>query len=91
MLERPVRLTVHLPRIVADRDNLSDRDNQQERSEMNPEIGYYLAGFADGEGSFNISFRRRQDYKLPWKISLCFNISQKAKVILALFKHHLGC
>ena len=58
---------------------------------MNPKIGYYLAGFADGEGSFNISFRRRQDYKLPWKISLCFNISQKDKVILALFKHHLGC
>ena len=58
---------------------------------MNPEIGYYLAGFADGEGSFNISFRRRQDYKLPWKVSLCFNVSQKDKVILALFKHHLGC
>ena len=73
------------------RDNLSDRDNQQERSEMNPEIGYYLAGFADGEGHFNISFRRRQDYKIPWKVSLCFNISQKDKIILALFKHHLGC
>ena len=58
---------------------------------MDPEIGYYLAGFADGEGSFNLSFRRRQDYKMPWKISLCFNISQKDKVILALFKHHLGC
>jgi len=58
---------------------------------MNPEIGYYLAGFTDGEGSFNISFRRRQDYKIPWKISLCFNISQKDKVILALFKQHLGC
>jgi len=54
-------------------------------------IGYYLAGFADGEGSFNISFRPRQDYKSPWKISLCFNISQKDRVILALFKHHLGC
>ena len=73
------------------RDNLSDRDNQQERSEMNPEIGHYLAGFADGKGSFNISFRRRQDYKMPWKVSLCFNISQKDKVILALYKHHLGC
>lgn len=58
---------------------------------MNPEIGYYLAGFADGEGSFNISFRRRQDYKIPWKVSLCFNVSQKDKVILALYKHHLGC
>lgn len=58
---------------------------------MNVETGYYLAGFADGEGSFNVSFRPRQDYKSPWKISLCFNISQKDKVILALFKHHLHC
>lgn len=58
---------------------------------MKESIGYYLAGFADGEGSFNVSFRKRQDYKSPWKVSLCFNISQKDKVILALFKHHLGC
>ena len=58
---------------------------------MKPEIGYYLAGFADGEGSFNVSFRPRKDYKYPWKVSLCFNISQKDKVILALFKRHLGC
>jgi len=58
---------------------------------MRNEIGYYLAGFADGEGSFNISFRPRQDYKTPWKISLCFNISQKDKVILALYKRYLGC
>ena len=54
-------------------------------------IGYYLAGFADGEGSFNISFRRRQDYAMPWKISLCFNVSQRDKVILALYKQHLKC
>ena len=58
---------------------------------MKDHIGYYLAGFADGEGSFNVSFRKRQDYKFPWKVSLCFNISQKDRVILALFKHHLGC
>ncbi len=58
---------------------------------MKAETGYYLAGFADGEGSFNVSFRLRQDYKSPWKISLCFNISQKDRVILALYKHYLGC
>ncbi len=58
---------------------------------MKTEVGYYLAGFADGEGSFNVSFRPRQDYKLPWKISLCFNISQRDKVILALYKRYLGC
>lgn len=56
-----------------------------------PRIGFYLAGFADGEGSFNVSFRPRDDYSLPWKISLCFNISQKDKVILSLFKRHLNC
>ena len=54
-------------------------------------IGHYLAGFSDGEGSFNVSFRPREDYKTPWKISLCFNVSQKDKVILALFKRYLAC
>jgi len=55
------------------------------------EIGWYLAGFTDGEGSFNVSFRPREDYGAPWKVSLCFNISQRDEVILALFKRHLGC
>ena len=54
-------------------------------------IGYYLAGFTDGEGSFNVSFRPRPDYVVPWKVSMCFNISQKDKVILALCKRYLGC
>jgi hypothetical protein len=82
---------------------VSGADNQQERlhekevkmtlnvKAIPPRIGYYLAGFADGEGSFNVSFRPRNDYVVPWKISLCFNISQKDKVILALFKKHLKC
>ena len=55
------------------------------------EIGYYLAGFTDGEGSFNVSFRPRADYPIPWKVSVSFNVSQKDRVILALFKTHLGC
>ena len=54
-------------------------------------IGHYLAGFADGEGSFNVSFRKRGDYRMPWKVSLCFNVSQRDKVILGLFKKHLKC
>lgn len=54
-------------------------------------IGYYLAGFTDGEGSFNVSFRPRSDYRTPWKVSLCFNISQRDEVILWKFKRHLGC
>ena len=54
-------------------------------------IGHYLAGFTDGEGSFNVSFRRRGDYAMPWKVSLCFNISQRDQVILSVFKEQLKC
>jgi hypothetical protein len=56
-----------------------------------PDIGHYLAGFTDGEGSFNVSFRPRSDYAFPWKVSLCFNISQRDPVVLFLFKKHLEC
>jgi hypothetical protein len=60
-------------------------------SRIPPEIGYYLAGFSDGEGSFNFSLTRRPDYQIPWKVTVSFNVSQKDQVILALFKRHLGC
>ncbi len=59
--------------------------------EVPDSIGYYFAGFVDGEGSFHLSFRKRSDYKLPWKVSLSLNVSQKDKVILALLKRHLSC
>jgi hypothetical protein len=60
-------------------------------SQIPQRIGFYLAGFTDGEGSFNVSFRKRGDYAMPWKVSLCFNVSQRDKVILTLFKEHLKC
>lgn len=53
-------------------------------------LGNYLTGFADGEGSFNVSFRPRGDYRHPWKISLCFNVSQRDKTVLVLLQEHLG-
>ena len=52
---------------------------------------FYITGFADGEGSFNISFRKRDDYLIGWKITPVFNISQKEEQILAVIKHHLKC
>ena len=63
----------------------------QKKIKVPPKIGWYLAGFADGEGSFNVSLRPRKDYRNKWKVRLSFNVSQKEKVILALFKRHLGC
>src|SRR5580658_233099 len=60
-------------------------------SQVPPDIGHYLAGFTDGEGSFNVSFRKRADYAMPWKVSLCFNVSQRDRVVLILFVEHLKC
>lgn len=53
--------------------------------------GNYIAGFTDGEGSFNVSLKRREDYKTNWKIEASFNISQKDRVILAKIKNILTC
>jgi len=60
-------------------------------SKIPESLGYYFAGFVDGEGSFNLSFRKRNDYKIPWKVSLCLNVSQKDRSILALLQTHLDC
>ena len=53
--------------------------------------GYYFAGFTDGEGSFNVSFRKRDDHQIGWQVVLTFNVSQKESYILAQFKQLLGC
>ena len=55
------------------------------------DIGNYIAGFTDGEGSFNVSVKKRLDFKQSWKLCASFNISQKDRVILAWIKHVLGC
>jgi hypothetical protein len=56
-----------------------------------PEKGHYFAGFTDGEGSFNVSLRRREDHKVHWQVVLTFNVSQRESYILAQFKQLLGC
>lgn len=71
-------------------NNASRADNQQERLH-DQDIGNYIAGFTDGEGSFNVSVKKRIDYKNLWKLTASFNISQKDYVILALIKKELGC
>ena len=54
------------------------------------DIGWYLSGFADGEGSFNVSLRKK-DYSVGWQISPVFNVSQRDPTVLALLKRWLGC
>ena len=54
-------------------------------------IAWYISGFVDGEGSFNISFRKKPDYKSGWQPVLSFNVSQREQTVLTLMKHHFGC
>ena len=53
--------------------------------------GWFLAGFVEGEGSFNVSLRRKSDYRLGWQVVLSFNASQKNKEVLDLLKKELDC
>ena len=64
-------------------DNPSGAENQQERLDsstwlqrISPDLGHYVAGFVDGEGSFNVPIRRSRDRSMPWRASLSFNVSQ---------------
>ncbi len=73
-----------------------NRDNQQERPkqirvDVPEKIGWYFAGFVDGEGSFNISLRKKQDYKQKWQPVLSFNVSQRDVTILTLMKRYFKC
>lgn len=78
-------------------DNVSGAENQQESSqdewlnEIPRDLGYYLAGFVDGEGSFNVSLRQKPDYLLKWQAVLSFNVSQRDVKNLLTLKEVLGC
>ncbi len=58
---------------------------------ISQKIGWYLAGFADGEGSFYVTFRYRKDYTWKWRITAVFNVANKDRVIIHLFKKQFKC
>jgi hypothetical protein len=67
-------------------DNPTGGDNQQERpsyptwlKEVPVDLGHWIAGFVDGEGSFNVPIRRERDRRLPWRVGLSFNVSQRGR------------
>ena len=75
-------------------DNASGADNQQERFSIDsvpPQLGYFLAGFVHGEGSFMLVCRPRADYPRGWKISAAFNASQRDVVPLNLLQRTFRC
>jgi LAGLIDADG endonuclease len=76
------------------RDNVSGADNQQERPFIDAipvSLGSFLSAFALGEGSFMVVCRRRGDYARGFKLSAAFNVSQRDRAPLELFRETLGC
>src|SRR5947209_1976469 len=78
-------------------DNLSGADNQQERpgssawlDSIPDDVGHYIAGFVDGEGSFNVPIRRIGDRGLPWLVSLSFNVSKVGPEASSFFLQTFG-
>jgi hypothetical protein len=78
-------------------DNPSGADNQQERpsffnwlDQIPCDLGNWVAGFVDGEGSFNVPIRRERDRGLPWRVSLSFNVSQIGRELPELLQLVFG-
>lgn len=63
---------------------------QKKIKQIPPHIGWYIAGFADGEGSFNVSLKKDTYTPKCWHVEPSFNISQRDITVLALAKQHLG-
>lgn len=70
-------------------DSVSGAGNQQERLSVEAipsELGSFLAGFALGKASFMIVCRPRGGTTKSWRISAAFNVSQKDRAPLDLFR-----
>jgi hypothetical protein len=78
-------------------ENPSGADNQQERlglatwlDRIPNDLGHWISGFVDGEGSFNVPIRRGQQRTLPWRVSLSFNVSQLGAAAPELLQSTFG-
>ena len=78
-------------------ENPTGAGNQQERPSSSDwldaiplDLGHYIAGFVDGEGSFNVPIRRERDRGLPWRVSLSFNVSQLGPEAPSLLRQVFG-
>lgn len=72
---------------------LKDLENFERLPPKGRELRYYLAGFADAEGSFSVSIKKLSTAKFGWVIDPEFNVYQHKdnEVILKLFQKVLNC
>lgn len=63
------------------------------RNSINSDIGNYIAGFVDGEGSFHVAVQKNKTAKNIWQIIPEFHVSQRgeSKSVLELVMNTLEC
>ena len=72
---------------------MSNNDFHNTPDSLPTNIGWYLSGYADGEGSFCVSFSPSKRHLLGWEVRPSFSVSQngdRAEVIQT-FKNYFGC
>ncbi len=57
------------------------------------DLGYYLSGFTDGEGSFCVYFSPRSRMTLGWEVRPSFSVGQNTSrpEVLNLFLQYFKC
>ncbi len=72
---------------------LKDMENFKRLPKKGKYLRYYLAGFADGEGSFSVSIKKLNTAKFGWVIDPEFQVYQHKDnvIILKLFQRVLNC
>ncbi len=57
------------------------------------EFSSYITGFTDGEGTFQVSFNRRDQFRTHVEVRPGFSISQhkRNRAILERIQHYFGC
>ena len=57
------------------------------------DLGSYFSGFVDGEGSFLVSFSRRNRMRLGWEVrpSFCVSQNEDRAEILSRMQTYFGC
>jgi hypothetical protein len=72
-------------------ENVTGAGNQQGRPVE--QLGNYIAGFVDGEGSFHIAVHRHPTVKCGWQMIPEFHVSQRgeSKIVLDLIRETLQC
>jgi hypothetical protein len=79
-------------------ENPTGAVNQQERptllswlDRIPHDLGHYVAGFVEGEGSFNVPIRRERDRIMPLRAGLSFNVSQIGVDLPELLREVFQC